>query len=123
MMELRLDKNSDLMFKDGDIAFISNYSEVIAQNIKVRLQTVKGEWFLDRDMGIPYFDILGFSISPQTLSHIFRAAIEEIDGVEKVDEINVSFDNRHRTAKVIFSALLEDGSSLKSNETLELPNV
>ena len=123
MMELKLSADNDLMFEDGDIVFIPGYSEMIAQNIKVNLQIIKGEWFLDAGLGIPYFEIFGFSVSTQTLKHIFSEAVEEVKGVKKVEEIDVSFDSKNRTVQVGFSVLLDDGSRIKNDDTLELPSV
>ena len=123
MIELKLSTDNDLMFENGDIVFLHDYRETMAQNIRISLQTIKGEWFLDTGLGIPYFEIFGFSVSTQTLKHIFSEAVEEVKGVKKVEEIDVSFDSKNRTVQVGFSVLLDDGSRIKNDDTLELPSV
>lgn len=47
----------DIYTDDGDLAFNSGVA-AIASDLKSRWSTFKGEWFLDLDMGVDYWDVV-----------------------------------------------------------------
>lgn len=54
--DLRLDKNThDLDISEGTVRFITNNPEVVGQRLKIALLTKQGEWFLDTNAGLPYY--------------------------------------------------------------------
>lgn len=54
--DLRLDRNThDLDISKGTLRFITNNEEVVGQRLKIALLTKQGEWFLDTNVGLPYY--------------------------------------------------------------------
>lgn len=54
--DLRLDRNThDLDISKGTLRFITNNEEVVGQRLKIALLTKQGEWFMDTNVGLPYY--------------------------------------------------------------------
>lgn len=100
-------KHDILLTGGGDLAIIdfdlklTDETNVVAQRVKRALLLFKGEYFLDTDLGMPYYDdILGTKNSIDTLQAIFVNAIREVRGVADVKEFNMAFDNEKRTLSI-----------------------
>lgn len=75
-MDILLNKSHDLEFSGGDLSLTTNESQSLAQRLRVKLLTFRGEWFLDTNEGIPYFEsIFGKNRAKQTIDVIFKRAI------------------------------------------------
>lgn len=102
-------KNHDVIFVDGDILFIAN-AERVAQDVKIKLLTFYGEWFLNVEHGVPYFEyILDKDPNLLLIRQIFREKILEVDDVNGVDELDLDYDVRNRTLEVSFSVTTNFG--------------
>ena len=55
MTDVALNADGDLTIRDGDLHIIDG-TEAIRQHLQVRLAFFGGEWFLDRGLGVPYFE-------------------------------------------------------------------
>lgn len=55
MIDIKLDDNHDIVFDPYDLALVSG-AEALRQRLKQRLLLFRGEWFLDIDAGVPYFE-------------------------------------------------------------------
>jgi hypothetical protein len=107
-----LDKiTHDLVIVDGDFAFSSG-GDGVAQDIKIAVKMVMGEWFADLADGIPYWErvgvpasqaLLGSKFNKARYEQVFRARIIKIPGVDTVDEVVASFDSSTRTSTVAWS--------------------
>ena len=111
---------SDFKLRDGDLEIETdfilthNLSEQVTQALHIQLKTLQGEWFLDERVGIPYFtQILGQKPHKLVLLSIFREAILKVDGVSKINQINLDYEHRTRTVKLDFEVELTDGSKVK----------
>lgn len=103
--DLLFDKDGDLVIKNGDLKLTENKT-VIQQQIKRALLTLKGEWFLNKDLGIPYYqEILGQKNSIDTIKDIFVAAIQRIDGVKELVTLNLHLDNLKRSLSINFTVI------------------
>lgn len=101
-IDLLLDDNDDLVIVDGDLAFSSGVQGV-AQACRIAISMFQGEWFLNLDAGIPYWQsILGhkpaLAIPAATLA--FRDALQEVPGVQAVTVCDVNYNGKTRVAKV-----------------------
>ena len=105
MTTLALDNNNDFFFKDNKIAIISgnNTDAEILQRLRVRLKFFKGEWFLNTDHGLPYFqDILGSKdLDINIIESIFREQILQVKGVREIIETSIDYNHSERT--IIYS--------------------
>jgi hypothetical protein len=97
-----LDLDWDIQFLDGDLV-LSRGLPAVTQQIAIALKTVKGEWFLDETIGVPYFtNILGKKFSLGTVQQIVREAIQAIDSVVSIERLAVDFDALTRKCSVDF---------------------
>ncbi|MGL5013006.1 MAG: hypothetical protein ACRC6V_01790 [Bacteroidales bacterium] len=69
--------------------------DVVAQRLLILLKTFKGEWFLDTEYGIGYFQsILGMKTSKSAVDLIFQKAILAENGVRELTFFESTFVNR-----------------------------
>lgn len=99
-MDLLLDTTTgDLAFRtDGDVALTSGFRRV-AQRLRLRLLRWRGEWLLDRRIGVPYRGTL-FDVKPPRLSVLGAELKRVIVGTEGVDALE-RFELRQVGAEVV----------------------
>lgn len=109
----RLDENHDMTFGRGK-RNIAGTAEAVAQRLRCRLLTIRGEWFLDTDAGVPWYQpddsevypIMGRRPNMQYNEAVLKAAILETDGVQTLDSFSLTFD--HATRKLTIRAAGKD---------------
>lgn len=108
--DLAMDMTSgDLVLRDGDVLLIDN-AERVAQQILITLRFWLGEWFLDTKDGIPYLEyVLVKSPNLLHIRQIFTEAMEKVDGVKRVEEMNLAFDVKNRSLRVDYEASTDYG--------------
>ena len=111
MTDLYLDRDThDLVIVNGDLMLVDGI-DLIRQRIKQRLLTVKGEWFLDTTIGLPYFaELSQKGITESRTRSLFTAQIEGTEGVNKVTALDIQFDSRTREAVLYFTVDTTFGS-------------
>ena len=95
--DLLLDDDNDIVVTT-DLQF-SRGITAIAQSCRIRLLMFAGEWFLDLDAGIPYWQqILGKKSGPALVAAqiAFRSALSQVSGVVEVLRCDVSFEGPTR---------------------------
>ena len=92
---------------NGDYA-INHFIEgtpATAQAVTTRLRLFKGEWFLNLNSGVPWYqEVL---IKPARLAHIntlIRNVILQTEGVAKLLKFELTFERDIRKLRVAFSA-------------------
>lgn len=113
MTDLALDPTTnDLVIEAGDLKLVTG-PDAIAQDLNLRVALFKGEWPLDRRIGIDYRTILG---GPRLPDAVLRALYDEVfretAGVASVARIQLQFDRRTRTLTVIGTAVADDGTTI-----------
>lgn len=99
----------DLVLRDGDVLLIDN-AERVAQQILITLRLWLGEWFLDTKDGIPYLEyVLVKSPNLLHIRQIFTEAMEKVDGVKRVEEMNLAFDVKNRSLRVDYEVSTDYG--------------
>lgn len=69
--------------------------DVVGQRLLILLKTFKGEWFLDTEYGIGYFQsILGMKTNKSAVDLIFQKAILAENGVKELTFFESTFVNR-----------------------------
>lgn len=103
--------DDDLLIVDGDFVLLRGV-EAIASDLRSRLQTFAGEYFLDTSIGVPwlrtdgqYPAILGGKPSKTRSSEILRALILETPGVVELLAFGAVIDGR--TMRVTFRARVD----------------
>lgn len=76
-MDLLLNEGTnDLVFINGACPVTQKLTDIVSQRLKITLYTFLGEWFLDTDIGVPYFQqIFGKVRSKSTVDLIFQRII------------------------------------------------
>lgn len=107
-------ENHDLYLDENhQIAFITDTASRVAQAIRCRLQTVKGELYQQPDIGVPLFtDVLVKNPNLVTLQHLFTTIIAGVPEVKSVTRVDLSLDGGTRTLTVAFAAVATDGTSV-----------
>lgn len=110
-IDFLLGSDGDLVFQNGDVV-LSNGVEGIAQNIAIDLSIAIGEYFENREEGIPYFDndlvpesqaILGGKFNAERIRAAFRQRLSSSFGVQDIIFTSVSFDSASRKITVSFN--------------------
>lgn len=112
MKDLRLTDDGDLYVNErGDIEI----TDAVIQAVKIRLRWFLGEWRINTDYGIPYYDEV-FIKNPSTsvLEDRIRTEILTVDEVEAVNNVSISIDRNTRIADITFS--ITSGGEEKSGE-------
>lgn len=116
-IDFLLDVNDDLAI-DTDLYLTSGLAGVV-QGIRQRIQTFKGEWFLDLDHGVPYYqDLLGKKFDDNKALVAFRDAILSTPGVITLNLLNVSYSGTTRKLTVNWQATTIFGDT--TLDTLEV---
>jgi hypothetical protein len=82
----------------------------IRQQVMLRLGFFRGEWFLDEDRGVPWYEeILIKSPNLIRIREIFREAILSVSGIREVTYLDLRFSAFARTLDVNFRASTDLG--------------
>ncbi len=103
--DLLLDADGDLVIDEQGVHFVSGL-QAVAQAIRFRILLVRGEWFLNMDIGVPYFDdvgvdgILGDNYDEAAARAAIVAAILDAPGVTGILSLTLERDPATRTLYV-----------------------
>lgn len=107
--DLQLDSSGDLLIESNDLV-LSSGRTAIEQDLASRLRIIRGEWFLDLDRGLPYFEDL-FRKGPNL--NAFRAevreTIEATPGVVELIDLTLTEDRATRSLVIDFRARTDAG--------------
>lgn len=107
-IDVLLGPDGDLDLSSGDLAF-SRGTVATAQAIKIEIQLVRSEWFLDLDRGVPWFERDGVPAADAILGQPFAetkarteitAAILRAPGVNRILTLDVTEDPATRRLDV-----------------------
>lgn len=110
MVDIALHANDhDILIKDGDFLLIDN-AERVAQQIKVKLLTFLGEWFLDTTWGVPYLEyILVKQPNQELIKQILSEQILSVDDVKSLNALELDYQVKDRTLIINYEVSTEYG--------------
>lgn len=110
MVDIALHANDhDILIKDGDFLLIDN-AERVAQQIKVKLLTFLGEWFLDNTWGVPYLEyILVKQPNQELIKQILSEQISSVDDVKSLNALELDYQVKVRTLIINYEVSTEYG--------------
>lgn len=120
MIDIALDPvTNDLVFQEFDLDLVDDTRQIM-QNLAIRLRFIMGEWYLDINAGIPYYEEF-FRKNPNQIQieSILKTEIVETLGIQELTSFEADFDKRLRIFSVKFSARSISGEELLKE--LELP--
>lgn len=103
----------DLDRLNGQIHFWDGM-EARRQKLTMILQFFKGEWWLNRDEGIPYFENVFGKQRLAIVRNVFRQALLACPGVAQIPILQLTLDNATRQLAVDWQVLFDDGTTLTS---------
>jgi hypothetical protein len=113
MADLALDPvTRDLVIEDGDLVIVAGPA-AIAQDWNLRVALFRGEWPLDRRIGIDYQGLIFGPKPPDALlRHIYTRVTQETAGVKSIERLEFTFDRRTRQLTVDAAVIAETGESV-----------
>lgn len=98
-MDLLLDPVvHDIVWNNGTLTreyTTQPYTQTVAQRLKIRLLSFRGEWFINTEYGVPYWqEILGKKPGKSRVDNIFQEQILLEDGVKEIVTFSSTFINR-----------------------------
>lgn len=96
-MDIKLTNDHDIGIVSNDFTLTETESESLKQRLIIKLLTFQGEWFLNQNEGLPYYQsILGKNRAKETIDTIFKTAILDTPDVISLDSFQSSIDNLTR---------------------------
>lgn len=93
----------DLDIKGLDL-YLLDGAEAVRQQLVVKLNLWTGTWFLNTEFGTPYLqDILGKRITLGGAIAAIKTSINEVNGVQSIDEFTYQFDRQNRKLSITFT--------------------
>lgn len=109
MTNIKLTDDGDIDVTGNTLQFVSGQEEQ-QQIAKQRLQTFRGEWFLDTSIGIPYFQtIFRRNTDIALIDAIYIEEISNIPGFISLLEYNSVLDTETRELSLTWKARTVNG--------------
>lgn len=86
-----LDADGDYRFGQGALNFLVNSPACVGQAVLTRLKLMRGEWFLDTSVGMPYSTEVFVEGGKQTADQAARAIILGTQGVSSIESYSSDF--------------------------------
>ncbi len=83
-------ETGDVVYTNADIPPVTDEQRLdVAQRLRIKLQTYLGEWFLNIETGVPYYErILRKGVRKQDIDVIFQTLILEEPDVLEITEFS-----------------------------------
>jgi hypothetical protein len=102
--------------------FTQTRLEYLTQKIRHTLSLVKGEWFFNREIGVPY--IPNEDLDKRLHGGIIEAGIQseimKIEGISKMFRFDSSMNPATRTLTIDFTVQLDTGETLSDTVPVEV---
>lgn len=110
MKDLKIDETGDLYFNAGRTSLVSG-NELLAQKVRLVLQTNQGEWELNDEIGIDFSAMLRKNPDKSQIYDTVLNGLHQIDETFKI--ISYDFVTEGRTLKMSFVARNSAGSGVR----------
>lgn len=123
MSDLALDADGDLLLANGD-AVLATGAVAVAQDWSLRVALFRGEWSLDRRVGIDYQRLI-FDARPSRvlLQHIFETVTRETAGVKTLERLSFSFDTASYALDIDAEVTTDDGETVPLYRNVLFPDL
>jgi hypothetical protein len=109
MSDLALDTDGDIKITGSDLTLTTGV-DAVKQHLSQRLRTFYGEWFLNMEIGVPYFQqVLRKNPDPVVIDSIFKREIINTPGILQLTEFNLDIAPATRELALSFKALCTGG--------------
>ena len=98
-----------LPIKDGNLV-VANGQEAISLLVQFHLQFQRGEWFLNQNEGVPYYErVLGQPLPPALVANEIAAQVREVEGVLTIENIAATLMADRISVRVSMDIITEFG--------------
>ncbi len=109
MSDIALADDGDILISGSDLTLTTGV-DAIKQHLSQRLRTFYGEWFLNMEIGIPYFQqVLRKNPDPVVIDSIFKREILNTPGILQLTEFDLDLDPAIRELTLSFKAICNEG--------------
>ena len=113
-VEIHLDRSKEaelwLILHYMQMILLIDNAERVAQQIKIKLLTFLGEWFLDTTWGVPYLEyILVKQPNQELIKQILSEQISSVDDVKSLNALELDYQVKIRTLIVNYEVSTEYG--------------
>ena len=92
------DKNQDILFNNSKHVILADKTDDVKQRIFLKLDLIKGEWFLDRQEGFSWLEI--FSLTGEEQLKKVKEEVKKVllndKAVKEIIELNVRRENNEK---------------------------
>lgn len=109
MNDLAINEDGDLLIANYDLQIVTSLDQTI-QELIIRLKFFLGEWFLDTEAGIPYYqDFFVKAPNQIRIESVLKNEILDTPGILELTSFVSDFDEINRKYSVRFGALADEG--------------
>ena len=81
---LKVDSDGKVVRENGDFVWLTD-NDAITQLVRQRIQVFKGEWFMNIELGIDYYNIIFPKATSDFRKYLeFKRVVEEVPGVQRL---------------------------------------
>lgn len=103
MSDITLDSSGDLFISESGDLVLNQKADAVRQHLEQRIKTGFREWFLDRSIGIPYFEhVLVKNPNVTVIDSLFKSTILDTPGVDELLAFDLILDNNSRELSISF---------------------
>jgi hypothetical protein len=112
--------NKFLWHKKG-LRFTQSNLEYMAQKVRCAISLFLGEWYLNKNIGIPYIPTTMEKIDHRPmLETALQVTISGVKGIKRLMSFSTTYNERNRTLQVNFIAQCDNGENLEMNDEVSL---
>jgi len=105
-----IENEKDLLYESKDFQFTKDNSFYVAQKLRIRLNTIKGEYFLNINQGIDYFNTVNVkNPNINNIEDLFKIEILNTPGVTELISFSLQIEKSTRVMSVFFKVQITSG--------------
>ncbi len=101
-----------------NLRLTADTGEYLSQKIEARLRWYRGEWFLARSGGVPYFQSILGKADLNEVNALLLSAVSGIEGVAEVVTFRTTYDGALREYTVTFTVRAEGGEIVEGEVSI-----
>jgi hypothetical protein len=120
MRTYKLDGNKKFLMSNFTYDMATTIQDSLIQKIRLKFMFVLGEYWLDVDKGVPYFDkedgqisIFNKSADVNTIESTLKEYLLDTEGVKEILSFSFSIDNGFRRADINFDVKTTTGETVQ----------
>lgn len=102
MRTLKLNQLGDLEFDSRNNLKMTEGLEEIRQRLRITLSTNNGEWFLNTNFGVPWFEMLSTNAGIERFRKEVIKVLNRDAGVDEILSVKLDFDTEKRNLQIDF---------------------